>query len=83
MKLGIIGLPQSGKMTVFEALTKNFSDSARKGEDRISTLRVPDNRIDILSEIYKPQKTTYAQVEYFLPGTAAAKKDHPKDQSEG
>ena len=81
MKLGIIGLPQSGKTTVFEALTINISDSAHKGEERISTIRVPDSRIDILSEMYKPQKTTYARVEYFLPGTAAAKKDHPKDQS--
>jgi hypothetical protein len=81
MKLGIIGLPQSGKTTVFEALTQSISGSAHKGEDRISTIRVPDSRIDILSEMYKPQKTTYAQVEYFLPGTAAAKKDQPKDQS--
>ncbi len=75
MKLGIIGLPQSGKTTVFEALTQNVSGAAHKGEERISTIRVPDSRIDILSEMYKPQKTTYAQVEYFLPGTAAAKKD--------
>ena len=41
MKLGIIGLPQSGKTTVFEALTKNISESAHKGEERISTIRVP------------------------------------------
>ena len=75
MKLGIIGLPQSGKTTVFEALTKNISESAHKGEDRISTIRVPDGRIDILSEMYHPQKTTYAQVEYFLPGTVSANKD--------
>jgi len=75
MKLGIIGLPQSGKTTVFEALTKNISESAHKGEERISTIRVPDSRIDILSEMYKPQKTTYAQVEYFLPGTVSANKD--------
>jgi hypothetical protein len=75
MKLGIIGLPQSGKTTVFEALTKNLSGSARKGEERLSTIRVPDSRIDILSEMYKPQKTTYAQVEYFLPGTVSANKD--------
>jgi len=81
VKLGIIGLPQAGKTTVFEALTKNTAGSARKGEDCISTIRVPDSRVDILSQMYKPQKTTYAQVEYFLPGTAAAKKDHPKDQS--
>ena len=81
MKLGIIGLPQSGKTTVFEALTQNSAGSVHKGEVRISTIRVPDSRIDILSQMYEPQKTTYAQVEYFLPGTAAAKKDHPKDQS--
>ena len=75
MKLGIIGLPQSGKTTIFEALTQNVSGAAHTGEDRISMIRVPDGRIDILSQMYKPQKTTYAQVEYFLPGTGAAKKD--------
>ena len=81
MKLGIIGLPQSGKSTVFEALTKNISTTAHKGEDRISTIRVPDGRVDVLSRMYKPQKTIYAQVEYFLPGTARAQKDQSADQS--
>ena len=81
MKLGIIGLPQSGKTTVFEALTKNISESAHKGEDRIAAIRVPDSRIDKLSAMYEPQKTTYAQVEYFLPGTTRAKKDQTADQS--
>jgi GTP-binding protein YchF len=81
MKLGIIGLPQSGKTTIFEALTKNLSGTAHKGEDRIRMILVPDSRIDLLSEMYQPQKTTYARVEYFLPGTGAAKKDHPKEQS--
>ena len=81
MKLGIIGLPQSGKSTVFEALTKSASDMAHKGENRISTIRVPDSRIDILSEMYRPQKTIYAQVEYFLPGTGSANKTQAKEQS--
>ena len=75
MKLGIIGLPQSGKTTVFEALTKSTSGSGHKGEERISTIRVPDDRLDTLSRIYQPKKTTYAQVEYFLPGAAADKKE--------
>ena len=75
MKLGVIGLPQSGKTTVFEALTKNISESIHKGEDRIGTIRVPDGRIDKLSAMYQPQKTTYAQVEYFLPASAKTKKD--------
>jgi len=81
MKLGIIGLPQCGKSTVFEALTKNISETAHKGEDRIGTIRVPDDRIDVLSEMYEPQKTIYAQVEYFLPATARSQKDQPADQS--
>jgi GTP-binding protein YchF len=82
MKLGIIGLPQSGKTTVFEALTRNISETAHKGEDRIGTIQVPDNRIDELSHMYEPLKTIYAQVEYFLPATARAqKKDSSADQS--
>jgi ribosome-binding ATPase YchF (GTP1/OBG family) len=54
MKLGIIGLPQAGKTTVFEALTTNISGSAHKGDERISTIRVPDSRIDVLSQMYQP-----------------------------
>ncbi len=75
MKLGIIGLPQSGKTTVFEALTKTTSDPGHRGVERISTIHVPDDRIDTLSRLYQPKKTTYAQVEYYLPGAAADKKE--------
>ena len=67
MKLGIIGLEQAGKATVFEALTgANLTPGART-ESHIGTIRVPDKRVDILSDIYQPRKTIYAQVEYFLP----------------
>ncbi len=76
MKLGIIGLPGSGKSTIFEALTKSFADT-RKGESRIATIRVPDKRVDVLSNMYKPKKTVYAQVEYFLPRLT----DHQKEQN--
>ena len=81
MKLGIIGLPQSGKSTVFEALTKSTSDMTHKGEDRISTIKVPDRRLDKLSEMYRPQKKIHAQVEYFLPGTGGASKSQAKEQN--
>ena len=81
MKLGIIGLPLSGKSTVFDALTKSTSEITPKGENRISTIRVPDSRIDILSEMYRPQKTIYAQVAYFLPGSGGAKKKQGQEQS--
>lgn len=81
MKLGIIGLPQSGKATVFEALTGSLSGGFPKGEDRISTILVPDSRIDLLSQMYQPRKTTYARVEYFLPGSGAGKKEHQRELS--
>jgi len=81
MKLGIVGLPGSGKKTIFEALTRAASETGHKGETRIGTIRVPDNRVDNLSSMYLPQKTIFAQVEYFLPAPAGAHKekgsDHP------
>ncbi len=81
MKLGIIGLPQSGKSTIFEALTKSTSGITSKGEDRISTIRVPDSRLDTLSEMYRPKKAIYAQVAYFLPGSGGVKKNKAGEQS--
>ena len=68
MKLGIIGLEQAGKATVFEALTGADLTPGARTESHIGTIRVPDDRVDTLSAIYKPRKTIYAQVEYFLPG---------------
>ena len=77
MKLGIIGLPRSGKSTIFDALTRDIAAAEHKGRDRIAVIRVPDKRVEALSQIYKPQKTVYAQVEYFLPGFT---KDSPGEQ---
>ncbi len=77
MKTGIIGLPGSGKTTIFEALTHNIT--GHKGETRISTIKVPDKRVDILSDMYKPKKTIYAQVAYFLPGFQGHSKETAKD----
>lgn len=76
MKLGIIGLPQSGKSTVFAALTgargEEGLQKASRTDQRIGTVRVADERVDFLTQIYKPKKTTYAQVEYLLPSQATA-----------
>lgn len=71
MKLGVIGLPQSGKSTVFAALLgargqKEDSGSSRGGP-RIATVTVFDDRMGFLTEIYRPKKTTYAKIEYLLP----------------
>ncbi len=75
MKLGIIGLPGVGKSTIFSALTgARGEDSSQRGgraDTRIVTIRVVDERVDFLSSLYKPKKTTYAQVEYLLPSQPA------------
>jgi GTP-binding protein YchF len=68
MKLGIIGLPGAGKSTLFAALTKiNIDGDSHKPEDRVGTIKVPDERVERLSGMYNPQKTIFAQVEYLLP----------------
>ena len=67
MKLGIIGLPQSGKTTIFNALTRsNTPTNASAGRIEIHTavVDVPDPRVTKLSEMFKPKKTIYAKVAY-------------------
>lgn len=72
MKVGIVGLPQVGKTTIFKLLTQGRVDTSSWGSGRdahIGIAYVPDSRVDRLSEIVKPKKTTYATVEYVdLPG---------------
>ncbi len=80
MKLGIIGLPGAGKKTVFEALTGNPA-AVHLTESQIGTVKVPDPRVDVLSRMYTPKKTIYAQVEYFLPAAALQQKEKGKEQS--
>ncbi len=74
MKVGIVGLPQVGKTTIFKLLTQGRVDTSSWGSSReahIGIAHVPDARVDKLAEIVKPKKTTYATVEYVdLPGLA-------------
>ncbi len=67
MKLGIIGLPQSGKTTLFNALTRsNTPTTASAGRIEVHTgvVDVPDPRVDKLSGMFNPRKTIYAKVTY-------------------
>lgn len=66
MQIGIIGLPQSGKTTVFNALTGSTVQTgfARTGDVNRAVVRVPDRRLDFLSGLYEPKKTTPATVDY-------------------
>jgi GTP-binding protein YchF len=68
MRLGIIGLPNSGKTTIFNALTRSAlpTGAATSGQFEINTavVNVPDARVDKLKAMYNPRKTTYTQVTY-------------------
>ncbi len=67
MKIGLIGLPGSGKTTIFNALTGAKADTlpyaGGKSEPNIAVVTVKDERITRLSEIYQPRKTIYASIE--------------------
>ncbi len=68
MRLGIIGLPNSGKTTIFNALTRQNlpTGAGTSGQFEVHTavVNVPDARVDKLSAMYKPKKTIYANVTY-------------------
>ncbi|OGW41543.1 MAG: redox-regulated ATPase YchF [Nitrospirae bacterium RBG_13_39_12] len=68
MKIALIGLSNSGKTTLFNALTGlNIEPTIYptiSGEPNIGVVKVPDPEIDRLSEIYRPKKITYATIEY-------------------
>ncbi len=68
MKLGIVGLPNVGKSTLFNALTKAGAESANYAfctiDPNVGVVPVPDERLDKLAEIYNPKKITHATVEF-------------------
>jgi GTP-binding protein YchF len=67
LKLGIIGLPQSGKTTVFNALTRGNQPTAVSGgrfDVHQAIVDVPDERVDQLVALFNPRKITYAKVTY-------------------
>lgn len=68
MKIAIIGLPNSGKTTVFNALTRGTAETAAYSsgqlEPNLATVKVPDGRLEVLSQMFKPRKVTYADVQY-------------------
>lgn len=67
MRLGIIGLPQSGKTTIFNALTRGHQPLTTSGgrfDVHTGVVDVPDTRVDRLSALFKPKKTIYAKVTY-------------------
>ena len=80
MKLGIIGKPQSGKTTIFNAASGqqeavgDFSQASHR-----AIIKVPDDRVVQLAEIVKPKKVTYAEIDFLdLPGFTGKGKEADK-----
>jgi GTP-binding protein YchF len=75
MKIGLVGSAGSGKTTVFNTLTGLHAPVGYGGELRLGAVKVPDERIDVLSKIYSPKKTTYAEIVFCdVPGEHGAER---------
>ena len=68
MKIGIVGLPNVGKSTMFNSITKAGAECANYPfctiEPNVGVVPVPDERLEELTKMYKPQKTTHAVIEF-------------------
>ena len=75
MEIGIVGLPKSGKTTIFNALTKGKADissyTSASVNPNIGVSKVPEPRLPVLDDIFNPKKVVPTEIKYFdIPGTA-------------
>lgn len=81
-RVGILGLPQSGKTTLFEILMQGAGAAAPPGasaRDRVGVVKVPDARIDTLTSMFNPKKTVLATIQ-FVDSAAAGQGKPGKGQ---
>jgi ribosome-binding ATPase YchF (GTP1/OBG family) len=75
MRIGLVGFAGSGKTTVFNAMTGLAVPVGFSGEVRLGTVKVPDERINRLSRMFTPKKTTFAEITFSdIPGEHGAEK---------
>jgi GTP-binding protein YchF len=77
VKIGLVGFQGAGKTSVFNALTGQHAETgvSRKGAKNLGRIQVPDHRVDALSKIYQPKKTTYAEIQFVdVAGPAASER---------
>ena len=65
MQIGIVGLPYSGKSTLYQTITKTLLDPSElaKSEAHQAIIKVPDERLDRLTEIFNPKKNVNATID--------------------
>lgn len=80
MKIGLVGFTGSGKSTAFQWLTGVVPDPAKVQQGQTGMAKVPDHRVDQLSAVFKPKKTTYAEVAFLdTPGLdLSERRDNPR-----
>lgn len=87
MQIGLVGLPGSGKTTLFNTLVRaNAETGGYAGLNKANrgTIRVPDRRVDRLSSLFNPRKTTFATVEYLdIGGITAGAGRQEEEQDAG
>src|SRR5262247_243667 len=67
MKVGLVGFAGAGKTTIFNTLTGLTAEVGGYGareKANIGVIKVPDQRVDKLAELYNPKKTTYAEISF-------------------
>jgi GTP-binding protein YchF len=66
MKIGLVGYPGSGKSSVFSALTGQSVETGYGSQNKtnLGVVKVPDTRVDALSKLFSPKKTTYAEITF-------------------
>lgn len=73
MRIALVGPPQSGKSTLYSAITGHSPDPGHSGTERMTTVLVPDRRLDFLTELFNPKKITPANLEFLdMPGVSLA-----------
>ncbi|PLX28407.1 MAG: redox-regulated ATPase YchF, partial [Ignavibacteria bacterium] len=81
MQIGIVGLPFSGKSTLFQTMTRTHLDDATlaKQQTHNAMVKVPDSRVDKLAEFFEPKKIVYTSIE-FVDVVGLKKGDHASTQ---
>ncbi|MBQ9833006.1 MAG: 50S ribosome-binding GTPase, partial [Clostridia bacterium] len=68
MKLGVVGMPNVGKSTLFNAITQAGAQSANYPfctiDPNVGIVSVPDERLDVLAKMYNPEKVTPTTIEF-------------------